>query len=97
MLNTLISDSEARGNCGGQGRQLPAARDTRLGQGTFQDFFTATIKKLSELGHWYLQCWPFSGCVVAPELPWCRLIILLHTGVRRKQLPYEAWLNLQIP
>lgn len=45
MLNALISDGEARGNCGGQGRQLPAAWDTLLGQGTLQDFFAATVKK----------------------------------------------------
>lgn len=50
MLNALISDGEARGNCGGQGRQLPAAWDTLLGQGILQDFFAATVKKkLSEL------------------------------------------------
>jgi len=45
MLNALISDGEARGNCGGQGRQLPAAWDTLLGQGILRDFFAATVKK----------------------------------------------------
>lgn len=47
--------------------------------------------------HRNLQRWSFSGCDVAHELPWCRLIVLLHISVRRKQLPYKAWLNLQIP